>query len=329
MLTRAMKFVGRKMVKYAPFESTSRLLSMVPDSILYANAPLVLAVEPTSRCNLKCPLCLRETMTRETGNMSFETFKNLVDGLPRKTETIELFGQGEPFMCPDLFKMIKYAEGKGIKVKISSNTTIIDKFLPQIFESGLSHLIVVLDGATAQAHEFYRIGSNFNTTVENIQKICAYKKENGFDKPIITLQTLVMKSNEHQLADIVKMAREFGVDHMIFKTISIGAYKDIKEKLAKQSIFLPESRQFIRSVHENKKSICYWAWGTNILWNGDVSSCCYDGDGKHVVGNVNEKPFKEIWRSPEYQKMRRQILRQELDICQTCSYSSEININVF
>lgn len=43
-------------------------------------------------------------------------------------------------------------------------------------------------------------------------------------------------------------------------------------------------------------NVCNFLWfGFSIMYNGDVVVCCYDYDGKYVVGNVFENFFMEIW----------------------------------
>ena len=66
--------------------------------------------------------------------------------------------------------------------------------------------------------------------------------------------------------------------------------------------------------------ICNWIWKTVILWNGDVCVCCTDLEGKVILGNVfQEKRFEKIWKSKKYAKIRKAILRQDLEICKNCN----------
>jgi radical SAM protein with 4Fe4S-binding SPASM domain len=61
---------------------------------------------------------------------------------------------------------------------------------------------------------------------------------------------------------------------------------------------------------------------TEILWNGDVTVCCYDYDGDYVIGNVfSDGGFKKLWKSGKYRAIRKKIVRQQLKICKTCDNS--------
>ena len=41
-------------------------------------------------------------------------------------------------------------------------------------------------------------------------------------------------------------------------------------------------------------------WSSCVIsWDGKVVPCCYDKDAQHVLGDVNDQPFREIWESSE------------------------------
>ena len=67
---------------------------------------------------------------------------------------------------------------------------------------------------------------------------------------------------------------------------------------------------------------CWRLWHAPVItWDGLVVPCCFDKDAKHRMGDLKNKPFKEIWKEPEYIDFRRKILkgRGEIDICANCS----------
>lgn len=69
------------------------------------------------------------------------------------------------------------------------------------------------------------------------------------------------------------------------------------------------------------KPICYYpGMHYNILWNGDVIICCNDYHGKINFGNLSKQSILEIWNSPKYKAIRKQLYTQkyQLPICKTC-----------
>ena len=45
-----------------------------------------------------------------------------------------------------------------------------------------------------------------------------------------------------------------------------------------------------------------------MLWDGRVSLCCADFDGRNVFGDLRTSTIAEIWNSPAYRAVRRQHL---------------------
>lgn len=318
------KNILKKIYKHTP----KKIIHYIPDKIITQLAPHLIVIEPTTLCNLKCPLCPRTKLTRLHGSMKFKEFKKITDKLPKTINTMELYFMGEPLMNKEIFKMVKYAEKNKISTKISTNVMLLDKYNDEIFDSNLSHLIVTLDGATKKSHEAYRIGSNFDKITKTIKELCISKEKLNLKKPEITLQFLIMKENENEIEKIIKLSKELGVDHLTLKTISLGAENTEKiEKLKKK--YLPENKKYIRNKYENKTDICYWAFCSVILWNGDITICCYDFDGEYIQGNAIKDDFNKIYKSKEYKELRKKILKRELKICKKCDYSANINFNIF
>lgn len=83
-------------------------------------APWFIQIEPSRRCNLSCPHCVK---IDHPGVMSFDTFKRIIGGNPN-VSYVKLQGLGEPLMNPDLAYMAMYAKQAGCKTELISNGTI-------------------------------------------------------------------------------------------------------------------------------------------------------------------------------------------------------------
>src|SRR5262245_30239999 len=138
-----------------------RTLSPAPNaSGLYSE---MFMVEPTTQCNLKCPLCPVPTHMHRPGfHMQMHTYRDVVDDIAGHAKLLALWNFGEPFLNPEIFEMIRYAEERHVPVRVSTNSTFLGEHEVQsIFDSDLSSIIVCLDGASKETHERYRIGSTF------------------------------------------------------------------------------------------------------------------------------------------------------------------------
>jgi len=307
--------------------------SFLPSRFYYFGFNGRVAIEPTNACNLRCRLCPTwQYQKREMGFIKFENFKKIIDENKDIFKRINMIFAGEPLLNKDIFKMVKYAEEKGIEVLISTNTTLFnDDRIKELFDSDLSYLIVCLDGASKETHEQYRRGSNFEQVKENIRKICQTKQEKKIKKPYIILQFLVMKQNEHEIERMIQLAKELGVDKLDFKTLSLGSFVELDKKIQLAKENLPDNINYSRFIFrdgylaaKSKPILCSWLRQTVILWNGDVSMCCYDFNGDLVVGNIfKDGGLKNILKSKKYKEYRKMAIQRKFKLCQNCNFSSE------
>jgi len=58
-----------------------------------------------------------------------------------------------------------------------------------------------------------------------------------------------------------------------------------------------------------------------ITWDGKVLPCCFDKNADHIMGDLSEASFREIWNGPKYRIFRKSILsgRNLTDICRNCT----------
>lgn len=308
-------------------------LPFLPDWLYYFGFNGRVAIEPTNACNLRCRLCPTwQYMKRERGFMKLDDFKAIIDENANIFKRINMIFAGEPLLNEDVFKMVKYAESKGIEVLMSSNTTLFsDEKISELFDSGLSFLVVCLDGVTKATHEQYRRGSNFEEVKENIKKICQTKKEIGAKKPYIVLQFLVMKQNEHEIGEMIKLAKSLGVDALNFKSLSLESFVDFDKKVELAKENLPKDENYSRFIfkdgvlkEKSKPRLCSWLRQSVILWNGDMTMCCYDFDGELIVGNIfKDGGLKKVLKSKKYKQYRKMAIQKKIKLCQNCNFSSE------
>ncbi|RMF58920.1 MAG: radical SAM protein [Calditrichaeota bacterium] len=289
-------------------------------------------VEATSLCNLKCPLCpVPAHLHRDVGHMEMHTFREVIDDLVGHAKKIDFWNFGEPFLNPNFFEMVKYATDRGIKIRVSTNSTFLDdEYIEKIFWSNLSSIIVCLDGASKETHERYRIGSQFEKVRDGIRRLSLTRRKLGRELPFIRLQYLVFSYNEHEIEDIIEMAEEMQVDQLALKNVSLGTWIDgsIRKKIARK--LLPKNDKYRKyTVSEDdlelkiEDSVCSWAYENGVvLSNGDVTTCCYDSSGVHAFANVHKDGgLLKILQSDKMKTVREQIKKRELTLCKTCQYS--------
>ena len=289
--------------------------------------PVSISVEPTTSCNLRCPECpsgLRQ-FSRNTGMLGLDLYKKIVDQLGDTLMYMILYFQGEPFLNPEFFDFVELAHKKRIYTATSTNAHFLtDENCRKSIESGLDRLIISLDGIGQEAYSSYRIGGRYDRVIEGIGNIVNWKKQLKSKTPHVIVQFLVLKTNEHQMEDVQKLCKDLGVDELQFKTAQVYDYKNgspLIPTIDKYSRY----RQKADGTWKFKNKLpnkCYRMWsGCVISWDGLVVPCCFDKDAKYRLGELKDKPFKEIWKSEKYNKFRRKVFtkRAQIDICRNCS----------
>ncbi|MDR3713396.1 MAG: radical SAM/SPASM domain-containing protein [Puia sp.] len=312
---------------------TSYFLSKWTGKAIQWGYPVSISFEPTTSCNLRCPECpsgLR-AFTRPTGMLQKDFFKDTIDQLSAELLYLVFYFQGEPYLNPSFLEMVKYASTKGIYTATSTNAHYLnDQQAKKTVESGLDRLIISIDGTTQEVYEQYRVGGRLEKVLEGARNIVKWKKELKSTRPFVFFQFLVVRPNEHQLEDIKKLARETGVDEVRFKTAQVYDYKNDPNGLIPVKEKYSRYRKNDKGEYEFRNSLqnhCWRLWhATVISWDGLVVPCCFDKDALHQLGDLKDRPFKEIWNNERYVSFRRKILRgrRNIDICANCSEGTKV-----
>lgn len=294
--------------------------------------PISISIEPTTSCNLRCPECpsgLRQ-FSRPIGMLEPAFFKSSIDALYKELIYLTFYFQGEPYLNPNFLDMVKYASDKKIYTSTSTNAHYLsEEQAEKTVKSGLDRLIISIDGTTQEVYEQYRVGGQLNKVIEGTKNIIAAKQKLKSQTPHVVFQFLVVRPNEHQLNDVEQLAKELGVDEVLFKTAQVYDYENgnplipINEKYSRYKK-LANGKYVIKNELLNQ---CWRMWSACVVtWDGVIVPCCFDKDAKHQLGDLKKQTFKEVWDSAKYQDFRKRILksRKEIDICQNCSEGTKV-----
>ncbi|MBN1198212.1 MAG: SPASM domain-containing protein [Bacteroidales bacterium] len=315
---------------------SSYLLSILLRKPVYWGTAAFVSVEPTTHCNLRCPECLtgQRGLTRDAGSLNLPDFSRIIEQLPPQVSYLTLYFQGEPYLNKELFHFISLARERQIYVWSSSNGHFLtEENIRKTIESGLNKLIISLDGTDQETYGKYRIGGSFETVVHGIRDFTRIRKEMNSRKPLLEIQFLVLRSNQHQIGEIKKLGKSLGADRTVLKTAQFydlsqenplipeegkwSRYKQTRGQADKRTSVL--GKFMIKNSLPNR---CFRMWsGCVITWDGKVVPCCFDKDAKHCLGDLKTQSFKEIWHGETYRAFRQTILknRKSVEICRNCS----------
>ena len=288
--------------------------------------PESLSVEPASVCNLQCPECTLGggRLQRRGQLMDPATFDNALQPLAPWLVNCQFFLQGEPTLNPELCQMIATAHSRRIFTTMSTNgQTLTPELCNNLVASGLDRLIISVDGTTQEVYERYRVGGSLQKAVSGIANLVEARKAQNRHNPLIEVQFIVFRHNEHQTGQIKHLARQWGADRLVLKTAQI-------ENQANAAEMLPQNPKYSRyRVNADGTIIpkrqfsdnCFRLRSTMVVTaNGDAALCCYDKNCLHSLGNINQTNAETIWKSPEANQLRKQVwcTKNGIDICQNC-----------
>ena len=296
--------------------------------------PTQLMIEPTDICNLHCTVCWanEESHGGRPRHLSVEGFRKAMDDLGDNLFIILLWGWGEPFLNKHIYEMIRLARSRNMVVISSTNANLeLDDFeIEELIMSGLSKLIVAIDGVDQKTYSTYRVGGNLHLVLDNVKRLVENKKRLGMTTPLINMRMVVMRHNQHQVEEFRTLADSLGVDIVSFKTMCDYRKNGVNAQF-------PTIRRYQRyGMDENSEKIlnikqryyCNRPWRkAHIFADGAVTHCEFDHEREYLLGTVyGDQSLKVLWNNSTARDFRHRFLTDidGISFCRNCPYKNQI-----
>ena len=275
--------------------------------------PRQLVFEVASVCNLRCPQCwigLRWTeRSKSEYLMPMDLFYKVCDEASGFVKHTYLHLWGEPTLHKKLPEMIKRVK-EFSTIDLATHGLFIDEELA-IEIAKCDTISVSIEGVTQEVYEKYRVGGRLDKAMHGLKLLSEAAPGR------VSWTYVVFKSNEHQTADAVEVAKSLSV--------RLGLKPPIFWDKSKMSSEMPSDESLRRYVYRDgswqlkaDRFKCTEFWTTvYVLPSGNVITCCYDGNSEYVMGNVKESSVMSVWNGEPYRIMRRNHLQKVLNpLCQ-------------
>jgi len=330
---------------------------MILSDAVTTPTPRILWIELTSKCPFDCVFCTRRLRFGAGRHLDFEILERVIGELDHP-DFIGLNYSGESIYYPRILDAIRLAASTGALTElVTAFSTISPKILQGLVEEGLDRLAVSLHTLVPQQYEkIYRYGS-LDALKQRIHELLDLKARLGVQKPRLDFCFVAMSENLDQLLPVVKYAQSVGVAEVSVHPI-IGRHavpydftrelkgislrdefkNDLRETVAivkmayphfavnvlnpdidlnpklthtpgYYSPLLPEGAR----IHTCDQSPFESA---HILAGGDVVVC--EVLDEISLGNLHERPLREIWHSDAYREFRRKYAAGQSPQCRTC-----------
>jgi heme b synthase len=317
--------------------NTSESSRLTPHASRLTDHPLrMVAWELTRSCNLACVHC-RASAERGpySGELSTKECFRMMDEIASVGKPVLILTGGEPLLRTDIFELARYGSGKGFRMVMATNGTLItEETIREMKASGIQRISISLDGPNAKTHDSFR---TVNGAFEGALRGVEMAKKGGLE---FQINTTITQANLHLIEEILHLAVELGaVAHHLFLLVPTGRGKELKDQgisaldyektlnwfyeqgervpLQLKATCAPHYYRILRQrAKQEGKTIRHQREGLNAMTRGclgGISFCFISHVGQVQpcgylevnCGNVKEKSFQEIWAtSGVFQNLR-------------------------
>ena len=320
-------------------------------------------------CNLSCTMCeehspfstyIKEKLGGKHRRMPKEWLEPIFEQA-KKIGVTEMIPStmGEPLIYKHFEHFVELCYKYNIKMNLTTNGTF-----PRTTEKTVAEwakLIVPIttdvkiswNGATAETSQKVMKGIDFKKTVENVNEFIRVRDEYFVNTGYycrVTFQLTFMQNNMHELADIVKLASQLGVDrvkgHQLWthfdeiKHLSMKATPNsilqwneyVKQAYEAQDKYRKSNEEKvilenITPLEENENKEIPESYECPFLekelWIsavGKISPCCAPDEQRNTLGdfgNIKNTSIEEVLQSENYRNLVRNY--KKIDLCKTCN----------
>lgn len=208
----------------------------------------LVAWEITRSCNLHCAHCRGSAdSSTYSGELSRKECFALIDDILKVGNPILILTGGEPLKREDFFDIAGYAAGKGIRVVIGSNGTLITKEIAARMKAvPISRAGISLDFPDRELQDKFRgsIG-DFDAALAGIE--CA--RNAGIE---VQINSTITRLNAHYLDDLVSLALNVGaVAFHPFLLVPTGRGKTLQEHV----LSAEDYEQLLLRIYEKQQQL--------------------------------------------------------------------------
>lgn len=260
-----------------------------PGNRFVSEYPLLVDLELSTSCNLRCPMCYTTTERFKnrvkTKMMSYGLYRRIIDEIGGRVPAIRLSLRGEPTLHPRFLDCIAYAKKNGIGEvsALTNGSTLTKNFFKQVMDAGMDWLTISIDGL-GRTYENIRKPLKFRDTLRRVVEIKAIKDKNNTHKPVIKIQSIwpAIRNAPEKFYDTFSPY----ADLIAFNPLIDYLGRD-KEITYEPDFNCPQLYQ--RLV---------------IGADGRAMMCSNDEDGSRIIGDANKESVYDIWHGEKLDKAR-------------------------
>jgi MoaA/NifB/PqqE/SkfB family radical SAM enzyme len=258
----------------------------------------------TNTCNHRCVFCPHEKLKRKTAVLDPDLISRVItQAYDLGVREIGLYLDDEPFMSKHLEDSAKLAKSAGYEyIYCTTNGSLATpERVSRLYENGLDSIKFSVNAGDRDTYAKTHGHDHFDTVISNIKAADRLRKESGKNVGLF-LSFVEYSQNAGQLGLLKRLLGD-SIDEYHTLTAS-DVYFDENEsaKMGMKKYVYEKCDMLFNRIH--------------VTGEGLVSACCGDFSLKLIMGDLRERPLKDIWFGEAFRRLRRWHL--EGDIPRDC-----------
>lgn len=281
----------------------------LPQRFEVTEYPLLVDMELSTICNLRCPFCYTITddfkEKVDAGLMDFDLYKKVIDEIGGRVVALRLSLRGEPMLHPRFIDAIRYAKERGVNEvsTLTNGSKLTPEFFEETMEAGIDWITVSFDGLYEE-YEKNRYPQKFDVMYVRLRSIKKIKEKNGKVKPVIKIQSVwpAIRDNPSEFYNMMSKVSDLVAFNPIIDFAHSTPFEDIEFE---EDFSCPQLYQ--RLV---------------VGADGLVMMCSNDEESEHIIGDARSEKIHDIWHGEKLNEVRALHKKnrgfKEVDVCRKC-----------
>jgi len=298
--------------------------------------PQTVHIDLANGCNTNCVTCwdhspllneARSTAWKKK-RVAFEDFYNLAADLAgmNSVEAVILSGMGDPFVNPDIYRMIEVSKQHGWHVTVLTNALLADA--RRVLALDVDMMLISVNGVSPQSYTAFHpnlSAKDFAHLLSLLETFAAHGKR-------FKHVQVINRDTAEEVVEMVRFAARYNAAHITYKLASLGhgtekcaLTETQRARLLEQ--WIPEaSSEAARlgvetnlAVFESQVRVgglatapikdvgCFMGWTyARVTVEGKILFCC---STEVEVGSLAEAKFSEQWFGTSWNQTRERLMQ--------------------
>jgi radical SAM protein with 4Fe4S-binding SPASM domain len=294
-------------------------------AVARAPVPRSVKIELTARCNFNCAFCARGMRLRDQRDMDRGTFERLLREMRTAgVEEIGLFYLGESFMVPWLPEAIAFAKqecGYPYVFLTTNGSLATPERVEACMKAGLDSLKFSYNYADVE--QFINVtrvkGGYFDKMKQNIIGAHRVREAGGYGCGLYASYIEYDGDQRTRMHAALDEIRPY-VDEVYALPLYNQADLVSSEETERGWSSVAGNRGRAAALRDPLPCWSIFTEG-HVTWDGKLSACCFDHDGRFHMGDLMEESFLDAWNSTKFQALRRAHLARDVrgTVCESCT----------